>query len=114
MKWKKSITRIALGLVLLCVLCWPASILKCEILTAKHGGEFVDLWQLEPSIAEPAYLKVLSYSKTEASVYYVGANKQGGTVLRFSKSADTWILDGYGPYWSRTGSADDLIWPYIR
>ena len=114
MQMKKRIIRIVLILVLLCVLFWLASILTCEILTARHGSEFADLWTSEPSIAEPAYLKVLSYSKTRASVYYVGPDKQGGTVLYFEKSVDTWIFRGCGPYWSKTGSADDIIWPYIR
>lgn len=63
-------------------------------------------------LSEPERVKVLRYSEQKASVYYVG--EAGGTVLAFDKQEDSWILSEWEACWSKTGSADDIIWPYIR
>ena len=109
----KRIIKILIAGCLLVVLFWAGFLAKCEILTWQHGDEFAGLWKQEPALREPEYCKVLEYTEQSASVYYVSPG-QGGTVLNFSRQDEDWILENWGPYWSKTGSADDLIWPYIR
>lgn len=102
--------------VLLPVAFYCVSLCRCELLTAAHGHEFEGLdasaHMLEPSDR----WKVLDYSGTEASVYYVGPGRIYGNVLRFSSSSGTgpWELTGWNTVWSRNGSADGFVWPYIR
>jgi hypothetical protein len=93
---------------------WCGSLIKCEYLTSNYGKEFENLWEQAAVLQEPEFLKVLKYTDHSASVYYVSPNRQGGTVLYFIRSENCWVLDGWGPYWAYMGSADDLVWPYIR
>ena len=89
---------------------------RCELLTAVHGREFEGL-DLNTGLLERSdSLKVLDYSGTEASIYYVGPGRSYGNVLRFSRDtrADPWNLDGWDTVWSKSGSADGLVWPYFR
>ena len=96
--------------VLLPVAFYCVSLCRCELLTAAHGHEFEGLdasaHMLEPSDR----WKVLDYSGTEASVYYVGPGRIYGNVLRFSSSSGTgpWELTGWNTVWSRNGSADEI------
>jgi len=100
--------------VLMCMACWFVSIVKCEVLTHKHGDEFDQLWKEETMLIDPEYWKVLKYSSDRASVYYVAPEGKGGTVLFFVRYNGEWIISGWGPGWSQYGTANDLIWPYIR
>ena len=37
-----------------------------------------------------------------------------GSTVRFEKIDDQWILESWGEKnWSKMGSADDIIWPYV-
>lgn len=111
---KKRGIWILCAVVLLCLAAWGLSILRCEILTVRHGSEFDNAWKRDTMLIDPAYWKVLDYSESAASVYFVAPDKKGGAVLRFEKQEGNWVLSDWGPYWSATGSADDIIWPYIR
>ena len=106
--------RIPVFLVIILVLCavWGISLIKCEILTHSHADEFMDGWEQTGILSEPERVKVLQYSKQRASVYYV--DEEGGSVLAFEKQDGCWILSEWEACWSKTGSADDIIWPYIR
>lgn len=110
---KKMCEIIILSLVALGIVFWIGSIVNCEILTRQHGSEFDGLWQ-DTMLIDPEYWKVLSYSDESASVYFVAPEGKGGTVLHFQRNGNDWILFEWGPNWSKTGSADDIIWPYIR
>ena len=101
-------------IIILCIVCWLLSIVKCEILTYKYGEEFDQLWKEETMLINPEYWKVLKYRNNEASVYYVAPEGKGGTVLFFIRDEGEWKISGWGPGWSKYGTADDLIWPYMR
>lgn len=96
------------------LLYWGGSLVKCEILTKIHGGEFEGVDLTEVMLVDADYWKVLSYREGHAEVYFVSPEGKGGTVLHLLRDGDTWIIGEWGPYWSATGSADDIIWPYIR
>ena len=104
---------IVLTLILLAIVLWGGAIVKCEILTRQHGWEFDGLWK-DTMLIDPEYWKVLDYRDENASVYFVAPEGKGGTVLYFQRETNEWILTEWGPSWSKSGSADDLIWPYIR
>jgi len=110
----KMVKRVAFATFLIFIVFWCCSWIKCEYLTSSYGKEFEHLWKQDAAMQEPEYIKVLKYDNHRASVYYVSPDKRGGTVLYFTRSEDCWVIDGWGPYWAYMGSADDLIWPYIR
>ncbi|MEL4105491.1 hypothetical protein IZU99_04010 [Oscillospiraceae bacterium CM] len=105
---------VILFLILFCfVLFWVGSFTYCEILTVRHGQEFTELYKLTNMIDKVDYLKVLNYSDNIAKVYYV-AEHAGGDVIIFTKQSNEWELEKWYTVWSKYGSADDFMWPYIR
>ena len=109
----KIIKRILFIILIILILYWLLSLLRCEILTLIHGHKFESNYKENTMIGEIDYLKVLDYSDTTARVYYVGKNKSGGDVLIFKNKNNTWVYDSWeNTIWSRTGSADDVIFPY--
>ncbi|MBB6217231.1 hypothetical protein HNQ80_003350 [Anaerosolibacter carboniphilus] len=88
--------------------------IRVEILTWQHGSEFATLYRLTNMIDGIDYFKVMDYSDTSARVYYVGNNRVTGSLLRFIRKDGQWVLERWDTVWSRTGSADDFIWPYYR
>lgn len=114
MKSRKVYLKFALVLLAVMAIWWLGCIAKCEILTHRYGDEFDGLWKEQTMLVDPEYWKVLKYSDSTASVYYVSPDDKGGTVLNFVRDEEAWVLDSWGPYWSKSGTADDLIWPYIR
>lgn len=94
---------------------WLAAFLKCEILTHQYGGEFAETYRENTMLCEPEYWKVLEYNEDFARVYYVGEGRCYGNILRFKKVNGTWKYDLWeATVWSKTGSADGYVWPYIR
>jgi len=97
------------------ILIWIASLVKCEVLTFQHWKEFETLYKETNMLGEQEYLKVLDYSDISARVYYVGINRAGGNILRFVKQNGQWVYAEWEEtVWSKTGSADGFMWPYIR
>ena len=99
-------------------LVWIVSLFSSLILTSLYGEEFRDLEQLgcdymHPWVNDPE-LRVLSYSKDYATVYYYSPT--GGEKIRFVRTKSNWTYDKTMAIWSGTGgSADDFfIWPYYR
>lgn len=95
------------------VFIWSASIIKCEMQTFQHWKEFEGLEESTNMISNSETIKVLYYTNMNARVYY--KNREGGDVLKFIKQDGKWVLDKWEKtIWSRTGSADGFMWPYIR
>jgi hypothetical protein len=93
---------------------WIFSIVKCEILTSKYGAEFVGL-ELQTNMLNSAKeTKVLFYSEKKAIIYY--KDEFGGDILEFIKDdKNEWVLNKWViTVWSKSGSADGFMWPYIR
>lgn len=104
-----------LKVIIVVLFIWVISILKCEILTWQYGSQFETAYRENTMMGDVDYLKVLEYSESSARVYYVSKNRSGGDVLIFSKQNGLWKYDKWEQtVWSKTGSADGFIWPYIR
>ena len=101
-------------LLFLPILFWLASCAKCEVLTYQHGQEFETLYKENTMIGEVDYLKVLDYSDTSARIYYVGINRSDGNTVKYVKQKGQWVCEEWETVWSKTGSADGFVWPYIR
>lgn len=110
---KKRIIIILTIIISFFVLFWLGSFIKCEILTARHGQEFSELYKLTNMIDKIDYLKVMEYSKDNARVYYVTENSFGN-MISFVKYNNNWDMVNWETIWSKSGSADGFIWPYIR
>lgn len=108
--------KIILLLIIACpILFWGASYARCELLTYQHGQEFETLYKANNMIGEQEYLKVLDYSDASARIYYVSINGYGGNILKFVKNDGKWVYDSWERVvWSKYGSADGFVWPYIR
>jgi hypothetical protein len=95
------------------IIIWIASIIKCEILTYRYWKEFEGLEQSTNMLKKSETIKVLDYSKVSARIYY--KDREGGDILKFNKQDGRWVFDKWErTVWSRTGSADGFMWPYIR
>lgn len=102
----------AVVVIVLILSPWLLSLVKCEALTLLHGKEFEGKEQQTNMLAKADYLKVLSYSDTEAEVYYVNRDGTGDT-LNFTKKDGEWVYTYWNTIWSACGgSADGAIWPY--
>lgn len=106
--------------ILLCVLAvgfmlfWLLSVAYCEVLTLRYGHEFADSWEQNTMLSQPDSIKVLEYSHTSAKIYI--RSSEGGNILVLSQSepGGIWKMTVWETVWSRMGSADDFVWPYIR
>jgi hypothetical protein len=111
----KRISIIALVMVIAFpIFIWGAAITRCEILSFQHWKEFEGLGEKSTNmISKAETVKVLEYNNMSARIYY--KNYYGGNILRFIKQDEKWVFTKWEKtVWSRTGSADDFIWPYIR
>ncbi|HWR23970.1 MAG TPA: hypothetical protein VN366_10910 [Feifaniaceae bacterium] len=110
---KLWLKRVLLILLLCLILFWAASCARCEILTLLHGQEFKDAYKEDTMLREQNNWKVLDYSPAYARVYYV--DEYGGVILGFTRQGDQWIFAKWEEtVWSKTGSASEFMWPYIR
>lgn len=103
-------------IILACMSCfisvfWLDSFIKCEILTSLHEDEFKNGYLTTGVLDKPKYYKVINYSQNHAKVYYV--DKNSGSILYFYKIDTKWYFDKWSTVWSLTGTADDMVWPYL-
>lgn len=116
----KRIIIAVLGIIFAFVLFWIGSISMCEYNTYKYGEIFRSIKIHD--IGGEGYLddcdiKVIKYNKDYAKVYAVFSYEQNetGLVYYFEKNEnDDWKFDYYEAVYSKMGSADGFIWPYIR
>ena len=109
----KSIVVIVLATIIVCLfIVWGASIIKCEILTSNHKEDFQEASIEIAEIMKFDDWKVLKYSQGHAEVYYYSDG--GGAVISYDQINGVWVERTWEAVWSATGSADDIIWPYIR
>ena len=105
--------KIVIIIVCLPILFWIGSLIKCEVLTTLHHGEFQSIYKDKTNLEEIDYLKVLHYHDDYAEVYYVSLNKSSGEVITYHKVDDEWAQKEWRTIWSgRGGSASGVIWPY--
>lgn len=108
---KKIIIRVIIIAMISLSVFWLGTIIKCEIVTALHGNEFLSFEE----VSTASKYKILSYSNDFARVYCVNFNKSNGSVHNFIKQDGNWVYNEWETGgWSKTGTADGFIWPYIR
>lgn len=105
-----KICLLIIGLTLM--LFWVGSILYCEYLTYTYGHEFEIVHEEISHTILPSKWKVIKRSETYAEVYFF--SDHGGVLVSCNKENGEWKLDMWKAAWSKGGTADDLIWPYIR
>lgn len=91
-----------------------APYIKVEVLTWQHGSEFASLYRQGNIIDEIEYFKVMEYSEASAKVYYVTGNRSAGILITFIQQDGKWVIEKWDAIWSKSGSADDFIWPFYR
>ena len=103
-----------IGIILLILLLFPY--LRVEILTIVYGNQFEHLYNESGYIQEMKYFKVMQCKQENADVYYAAKgddDRISCTLLyHFKKKSGEWKLDDWECIWSKSGSADKLIWPY--
>ena len=76
-----------------------------------HGDEFLSFKEVNTA----SKFKILTYSSDFARIYCVNYNKSNGSVYNFVKKDGVWIYNQWEDIgWSKYGTADGFIWPYIR
>ena len=109
----KNRWKILIGsLVLILVLIWVASLIKCEILTHTYFTDFEFAYTQNTMLGDMEYFKVLSCNGEVASVYYVENDMSMAHVLTFENTDGTWMETGWEVIWSTSGSASQVIYPY--
>lgn len=99
-------------LIILLLLFWIVSVVNCEVLTERHGSEFIEVSEnLKKTIKIDAW-KVIKYSERYAEVYFY--SEYGGILVSLDFVDGKWEVCEWEASWSKMGSADDIVWPYIR
>ena len=111
MKSKRIIT-IAVIVILIPIIFWVSSLIKCEILTQKYFDDFEQAYTQNTMLGEMEYFKVLSCNGSTAEVYYVSKEMTDANVLTFENKSDTWTEISWRTIWSASGSASEVIYPY--
>ena len=96
---------------------WIGSVVNAGYLTAKHADEFADYHSIGFDFMHPwegdAELRVLSYGKERAAVYFYSA--AGGEKAIFVREQGGWVYYKTVALWSVGGSAEDyFVWPYFK
>lgn len=109
----KIILSVLTAILVLPFAIWGVSVLRCEILTNSCGDEFAEGYKQCNMIGDIEYLKVLDYSDSSARVYYVSEDYFSGNVFTFTEENGVWKMEKWETVWSKYGSADGFLWPYI-
>ena len=110
----KKIKYIPLLLVIAFMLFWGSSLIKCEVLTWRYGAQFPFPDKVSSMSGELDYLKVLELTDTNALVYYVSGNHNIGDTVTFIHRGDNWEYEKWVTIWSKSGNADEVVFPYIH
>ena len=100
-------------LIMLFAVVWGGSLIRCEVLTSKHGAEFTIPDVVTAWFGDDGTAKVISYSSQAAKVYYYSIEDGFAEEIYFIKHGNAWVFDTWGTVWSSTGNADDFMWPYF-
>ncbi|MBQ8210516.1 MAG: hypothetical protein IJZ35_08045 [Clostridia bacterium] len=103
---------ILITVILIPVVIWLSSIVKCEILTEKYYDDFEYAYKSNSMLGDVEYFKVLRCDEKTAEVYYISAGMTDANVLTFEKSNGDWTETKWETVWSVSGSASDVIYPY--
>lgn len=109
----KKVFRIRIILIIFIIglmIFWIGSILKCEILTVSLKEQLINL---DDGWAKNGKFKVLNLGDDYALVYW--SCEYSGSTFSYIKENGEWKFNRCEKtIWSKHGSADGFIWPYIR
>lgn len=107
----KKALLIIISIVSLILIFWTGSIIKCEIITSFHGNEFLVFGEVNTA----SKFKIITYKDTFARLYCVNFNGTNGSVHNFIKKDNVWVYNEWErAVWAKFGTADGIVWPYIR
>ncbi len=109
---KKKYIIISFFILLIPVLIWISSLVKCEVLTQKYYDDFALAYTQTTMLGDMEYFKVLRCDGETAEVYYVSKGRAGADVLTFENRNGNWVGTSWEAVWSTSGSASDVIYPY--
>lgn len=110
---KTKLKFLVIGVLLCLITINVVSVIRCEMLTHKHYAEFCDAYKENTMLGEIDFFKVLEYEPfSYARVYYVSEGKSGGNILIFKYDNGSWKEISWNTIWSKTGSADNVVYPY--
>ncbi len=111
---RKMCFQLILGSIICLFLVWSVSVIRCEVITYQHKDEF---HMILDSVYDDSFnLKVLEYNQRDsARIYCISKDKAYADVLRvgYDLENDCWHVYDYVGGWSKTGNADDIVYPYI-
>ena len=111
---RKSFLRLISVIIICILLVWIVSLVRCEVLTYQHKDEF---YMILDSVYDDSFnMKVLEYNRRDsARIYCISKDKACGDVLRigYDLENDCWHVYDCVGCWSKTGNADDIVYPYI-
>lgn len=108
---KRYVKKIFLVIFIGFILFWGGSVIICEIMTTQHGSEFLEFKE----ISTASKFKILTYTDDFARIYCVNFNETNGSIHNFVKRDGNWVYNNWeNGVWSKTGTADGFVWPYIR
>ena len=110
----KTLRTILLTLIAAAVIFWAGSILHCEHLTRQYYTDDMLTACVEQTgfIQSDAEIKILEYESDYAKVYARSADSCDAVLL--VREGEAWKVASWNCIWSKQGSADEILWPYIR
>ena len=101
-----------LAAIMMCVALWAFAVAECEINTLKLKDEIPALKDIY-GYHDYNKVKVLYYNNCYACVYAC-TDYYGNIYHLKNEDYEHWEQYAWECVWSRSGSADDFIWPYGR
>ncbi|MBR2191485.1 MAG: hypothetical protein IJ883_07795 [Eubacterium sp.] len=89
---------------------------KVEMNTMLHKNEFSDCYRQTNMISDVEYLKVFSYSKNKAKVFYKSKDGDGfgEDFVYLKKKNGKWKMYNWETIWASSGSASEFTYPLYR
>lgn len=108
----KIIKRLIFAMIAVFMMLWLFAVIKCEINTNKFKGELPALVDIH---GEHNYNKIKVLYCNNCYAYVYATTDDYGNTYHLKKGEDGhWEQYEWECIWSRHGSADGFIWPYIR
>lgn len=109
---KKKKKKVFILIIVAIVLVTFFPYIKAEYLTYRYGKYFQDGYLQTRMIDRIEYFRVLKKNADTAEVLYISKGHASANIVRFKKEKGEWIKTYWATVWSKTGCADDFMWPY--
>jgi len=109
---KKILISVFAFIIIIPIIIWLFSLIKCEVLTKKYYNEFSKAYTQNVMIDEIESFKVIKCNKSNAKVYYIVKDMACAHILEFVNTNNGWTEKSWETVWSKSGSASDIVFPY--